>query len=313
MVCWWVAVATSQVSVPTRRRELQQILAGTVTACSAGSHLLLEIYLASTYFPTEALSAILRNVSAAVDFWILIEAERIGLLAAEKSESNVGAVQILTASVKYSDSAFYSKLHSGGFSTSSALDLSLACHTRKIGFDQSGSSHNVGPESLRVGRNSGSLTERMRDTKLDHLASRLNPTCPNSRYFHGQKWYFLRYITVPVLSYRTTLIPSRRLLDAAIVSTLQQLPFQILATIPNPRFSKKPDSRARVKAPSSNPNRLLEVNGACPPSWRGNPDRETPAQPANDAAHTTPQIGVSRWPLKNSKIPGGQRAEEKVS
>lgn len=53
-------------------------------ACSAGSHLLLEICVAPTNFSTEALSAISSNVCAAVDFGILIEPDRIGLLAALK-------------------------------------------------------------------------------------------------------------------------------------------------------------------------------------------------------------------------------------
>lgn len=173
----------------------------------------------------------------------------------------------MTASVKCSDSAFCSKLYTGGFSILSALVVSLGCHVCKTRFDQSGSSHDVGPESLRVGRNGHSLTARMGDTlNRAHLASSLSTTSPNSRYFHDQRWYFLGYITVPALSYRTVLIPSRRLLDAAIASTLQQLPNQLLTTIPNPRFSKKPDSLARVKTPPSNPNCLLEVNGACPPS-----------------------------------------------
>lgn len=75
-------------------------------------------------------------------------------------------MQILAVSVKCSDSAFYSKLYSGGFSVSSALAHSLTCHTRKIGFDQSGSSRDGDPESLRVGQNSGSLTESTGDNKL---------------------------------------------------------------------------------------------------------------------------------------------------
>ena len=49
------------------------------------------------HFSTEVPSAILRAVYAAVDLEILIEADRIGLLAAEKGRSNVGAVQGLTA------------------------------------------------------------------------------------------------------------------------------------------------------------------------------------------------------------------------